>query len=523
MIYNYLKKIIQKIGCSKVMIFIVFLIISYAVYFSQPYLINQLFAHKQTQSYRLIVLLLLAISLMMLPVINCFNNSFVQAVRKYSKQELWTDVTNKPLSYFARQTVGKIQSYIKDVSFACRQLEQTSLAVVIQMAVMLLMYTVLLGLQNIFLGLAYLLFFASYMLVSVVMARRNRKNVASSLKVASKVNEYIIDYYRNIETIMSSNATEYESDKMDKILSDEQDSFIKVQSITNKAAVLQQLMIVILACTIAGVSQFLLGNNDSQSLSIVLILLYSVLNLSGFGTQYLAIEEFLNRIRAGLRELEYGKKEKPELPCYQLGGNKDAIVVMEISYSYRGQQPILSNLNLSFKKGKTTALIGPNGAGKSTLLKIIGGFYQPDTGKIILPFAKMPSIIYVAQNAPLFNRSIMANICYPDQHVDINAVYRLVQEIGLDTLIKSVADLSNKTPGDFKNKISGGEEQKILFLRAVVTKPQILLLDEFTSNLDEKAITTVYTMIKQYLSDSTIISVVHRSAELQFYDHVVSL
>lgn len=131
--------------------------------------------------------------------------------------------------------------------------------------------------------------------------------------------------------------------------------------------------------------------------------------------------------------------------------------------------------------------------------------------------------MYVAQNAPLFNRSIMTNICYPDQQVDINEVYRLVKEIGLDTLIKSVTDLSHKTPGDFKNKISGGEEQKILFLRAVVTKPQILLLDEFTSNLDEKTIAVVYKMIKRYLSDSTIISVVHRKTELQFYNHVVSI
>lgn len=319
MIFNYLKKLILKIGIARVMAFIVLLIISYAVYFLQPYLINQLFAQKQTQTNRVI---LLAISLMMMPLINCLNNGFIQAVRKYSKQELWADITKKPLSYFARQSVGKVQSYIKDVSFACRELEQTSLAVVIQMAVMLLLYTILLSLQNIWLGLAYLLFFIGYLLVSIMMARKNRQNVASSLSSASKVNEYIVDYYRNVETIMSSGAAKYEQDKMDKILAHEQSSFIKVQAITNKAALLQQLMIVVLACVIAGISQFLLGTHDSQSLSIVLILLYSILNLSGFGTQYLAIEELLNRIRAGLAELEYGKVEKVPLTCFDLDGSK---------------------------------------------------------------------------------------------------------------------------------------------------------------------------------------------------------
>lgn len=170
-----------------------------------------------------------------------------------------------------------------------------------------------------------------------------------------------------------------------------------------------------------------------------------------------------------------------------------------------------------------SALIGPNGAGKSTLLKIISGFYQPDKGQIILPFSDRPTIMYVAQDASLFNRSLMANICYPDHQVDLQKIYGLVQEIGLDSLIKSPTDLIDKTPGDFKNKISGGEEQKILFLRAIITKPQILLLDEFTSNLDEKSIATVYKMLKQYLPKSTIISVIHRTAELRYYKHVVEL
>ena len=523
MVYSYLKKISQKVGFGKVISFILFLVVCYTVYFAQPYLINQLFVQGQTRQYKLRVLLALAISLMMMPLISCFNNTFIQAVRKYSKQELWTDVTDKPLSYFARQTVGKVQSYIKDVSFACRELEQTSLAVIVQMTVMLLMYTILLCLQNLFLGLFYLLFFVGYMLVSVVMARKNRKNIAASLKSASKVNEYIIDYYRNVETIKSSNSMQYESGKMNDVLDDEQSSFIRVQSITNKAGILQQLIVVILACAIAVISQFLLGKSDHQSLSIVLILLYSVLNLSGFGTQYLAIEEFLNRIRAGLKELEYHKNEKKQPPCFQFDGSKDALAVKGISYSYRGQKPVLTDLNLIFKKGAMSALVGPNGAGKSTLLKIIAGFYQPDAGKIILPFAQKPTLMYVAQNAPLFNRSIMANICYPDHQLDINAVYQLVKEINLDTLISSISDLTEKTPGDFKNKISGGEVQKILFLRAVVTKPQILLLDEFTSNLDEEAIATVYKMIKQYLPQTTIISVVHRTAEMEFYQDVIKL
>lgn len=523
MIGQYLRQVADRIGILKIVFFGVFLFVAYAVYFAQPYLITALFQAHLSTNFQILLVLALAVSLMMMPLINSCNNSFIQAVRKFSKQILWESIVNKPFSYFSDKPVGKVQSYIKDVSFAYRELEQSGLEVIVQMSVMLIMYTIMLSLQNIFVGILYLLFFISYMLISVCMARRNRDNVAASLKSASKVNEYIIDYYSNIETILSTNSKDFEERNMDKILNDEQKTFIKVQRITNEASLFQQFLIVILACIITVLGQFLIGTKENQALSLILILLYSIVNLSGFGTQYLAIEEFLNRIRSGLSELEYGEKSTEHPLPVQFDSNKKAIIFKHLSYSYKKKQDVFKDLNLEFKKGRITALVGPNGTGKSTLLKLLTGFYQPQAGQIILPFASKPQLMYLPQNAQLFNRSIMENICYPDNKVSPDILLKLIEEINLTTLIHSVTDLTNKTPGDFKNKISGGEKQKILFLRAIVAKPQILLLDEFTSNLDEKTITIVYHMIKKYLPGTTIISVVHRFEELQYYDEVVRL
>lgn len=523
MVGKYLRQVINRIGIPKIALFCVFLFLAYAVYFAQPYLITELFQAHLSTNCQILLVLALAVSLMMMPLINSCNNSFIQAVRKFSKQILWESVVNKPFSYFSDKPVGKIQSYIKDVSFACRELEQSGLGVVVQMSVMLIMYTIMLSIQNIFVGFLYLFFFVSYMLISVWMARKNRDNVAASLKSASKVNEYIIDYYSNIETILATNSKDFEEQNMDKILNDEQNTFIKVQKITNEASLFQQFLIVILACIITVLGQFLIGTKENQALSLILILLYSIVNLSGFGTQYLAIEEFLNRIRSGLSELEYGKNAAKNLSAFKFDQNAKTIAFKQISYSYKNKQDVFQNLDLEFKKAKMTALAGANGTGKSTLLKLLTGFYQPQSGQIILPFAKQPKLLYLPQSAQLFNRSIMANICYPNNKVAIEEVFKLIEEINLKTLIHTEKDLTDKTPGDFKNKISGGEKQKILFLRAIVSKPQIILLDEFTSNLDENTITIVYQMIKKYLPNATIISVVHRFAELKYYDEVVNL
>ena len=523
MIWKYLKRVIKKIGISKIAYFSIFVLFGYILYFSQPYFITNLFSTNKSESNRLVNLIALIVSLMTIPFIDYFNNTFVQAVRKYSKQELWEVVTNKPFSYFSKHPVGKVQSYIKDVSFACRELEQSSLKIIIQMAVMIVLYTIMIGIENKLLGFLYLVFFSGYLAISVWMAKRNRKNISNSLKSASVVNEYMIDYYRNIETISSSNSEEYESNYMNSILSNEQKSYQHVQSITNQAAIIQQLIIVVLACLIAAVGQHVFGSNKIQSLSVILILLYSILNLSGFGPQYLAIEELLNRIRAGLSELGYGVSSEQKPNMVKFDDQTDEVVIRDIDYSYKSDQAIFHHLNLTFEKNKMNALTGQNGSGKSTLLKILSGFYTPSKGEIIFPFQSAPKIMYIAQDAPLFNRSIYKNICYPNLNASIKTVLNLVKEIGLDTLIQTRDDLNNKTPGDFKNKISGGEVQKILFLRAIITKPDILLLDEFTSSLDEKAIKKVYLMINKYLSNTTIISVIHRADELSYYSNIVKI
>ena len=449
MVGKYLRQVINRIGIPKIALFCVFLFLAYAVYFAQPYLITELFQAHLSTNCQILLVLSLAVSLMMMPLINSCNNSFIQAVRKFSKQILWESIVNKPFSYFSDKPVGKVQSYIKDVSFACRELEQSGLGVVVQMSVMLIMYTIMLSIQNIFVGFLYLFFFVSYMLISVWMARKNRDNVAASLKSASKVNEYIIDYYSNIETILATNSKDFEEQNMDKILNDEQNTFIKVQKITNESSLFQQFLIVILACIITVLGQFLIGTKENQALSLILILLYSIVNLSGFGTQYLAIEEFLNRIRSGLSELEYGKNAAKNLSAFKFDQNGKTIAFKQISYSYKNKQDVFQNLDLEFKKGKMTALVGPNGTGKSTLLKLLTGFYQPQSGQIILPFAKQPKLLYLPQSAQLFNRSIMANICYPNNKVAIEEVFKLIEEINLKTLIHTEKDLTAKTPGDF--------------------------------------------------------------------------
>nr|WP_302179664.1 ABC transporter ATP-binding protein [Lactobacillus helveticus] len=238
--------------------------------------------------------------------------------------------------------------------------------------------------------------------------------------------------------------------------------------------------------------------------------------------QYLAFRELSDRISSGLKVLKYDVNLKKKKENFGYNDSQNSIQLQNLSFKYSNKKKVFSNLSGSFPKAKMSAIIGENGRGKSTLLKIIMNFYPLRYGTIIFPY-KDPLIVYIPQNAPLFNRSIYENISYPGKKISVDFIMKLVTEIGLDSLIKSKKDLKNKKPGDFKNSISGGERQKILFLRAIVSKPDILLLDEITSNLDEKTVTLLYRLIRKYLKNTTIIGITHRQEELKYYDYIFRL
>ncbi|WP_217268707.1 hypothetical protein, partial [Lactobacillus helveticus] len=121
-------------------------------------------------------------------MINILNNNYVQAIRVYSKKELWEKVSNEEYSYFLDSTIGKIQSYINEVSFACREIEQNSLLQMIKLFAMLFLYTIMLIKLNIMLGIIYLVIFVCYMILSTKMANINRMRIAQSLSKTSKIN-----------------------------------------------------------------------------------------------------------------------------------------------------------------------------------------------------------------------------------------------------------------------------------------------------------------------------------------------
>lgn len=503
-------------------------LVCYAVYFLQPVILRALLsAGPGGADGGWWLLAALAASLVMPAVVDLLNNSLMQGVRMQSKLVVLAEVASKPYAYTLRHSAAEVLSYVNEVSFALRNLEDRLVHVVVRTAAMTLLYVVTLGSYDVALGVGYAAFVAAYLAASARLVGGNRDNVRAALAATARANEGVQDLHRNADAVASLGTQALELERLGGVLGDEARAYRRTQARTDRASLAQQAIVVTLAAAVLWIAPAG-GLSGPATQTALLTLLYSVLNLTGFGPQYLLVREMLDRASSAVRALELDREER-EAPRRVWRPSAPALELRDVSFSFRGgpagdgpAAPVVSHRTLSFPSGRVSALVGPNGSGKTTLLKIAAGLLVPDEGTVTLPCAEGDRVMYLDQGAQLFNRSLLENILYPDGTLSASEVMDLVREIGLDSAVASERDLERLTPGDLASRLSGGEQQKILVLRAIASRPRVLLCDEITSGLDPASADHFYRMVRAHLPGATVVCTVHRVNELGNFDEVVS-
>ena len=162
---------------------------------------------------------------------------------------------------------------------------------------------------------------------------------------------------------------------------------------------------------------------------------------------------------------------------------------------------------------RITACIGPNGAGKTTLLKLLDGLVKPDSGTVSYSFKTKTAL--VLHHTPMIKASAKTNItmvCDADESIKNADIDRVIEQVGLSELANSPA-----------HKLSAGERQKVCLGRAILQKPNLVLLDEPTANLDPKTTEQVEELIRQFDRQGVeVIFSSHQLAQVQrLAEHII--
>ncbi|MGD8781243.1 MAG: metal ABC transporter ATP-binding protein [Ignavibacteria bacterium] len=202
------------------------------------------------------------------------------------------------------------------------------------------------------------------------------------------------------------------------------------------------------------------------------------------------------------------------------------IKIENLSFSY-GKEEILQNINFIVEERDYIGMIGPNGGGKTTLLKLIVGLLKPGTGKITInngPVFNKNLIGYIPQfgsmeeNFPIKVRDTVAmGICGAKSYLPW---FNKNDQIKIEKAMDHVS--INNLAGVSFNELSGGQKQRVLIARALVSDPQILLLDEPTSSVDNSSEMDIYELLKNLNRDKTIILASHDLGFISSYVNKVA-
>lgn len=209
----------------------------------------------------------------------------------------------------------------------------------------------------------------------------------------------------------------------------------------------------------------------------------------------------------------------------------ESIELSDVSFAYAGTDKyILDKVSLSIARGESVGVVGPSGAGKTTLVDVIMGLLKISTGDIkvdgVSVFEGLSSwqrlIGYVPQNIYLSDDSIRHNIAFgiPDEEIDDDRISECIKEARLLDLVSELTDGVETVIGDRGIRLSGGQRQRIAIARALYFSPEVLVLDEATSSLDNDTEAAVMEAIEALHGKVTMIVVAHRLSTIEKCDKV---
>ncbi len=205
------------------------------------------------------------------------------------------------------------------------------------------------------------------------------------------------------------------------------------------------------------------------------------------------------------------------------------LIFDDVTFGYHDDLPVVRDLSLVVDGGSTTAIVGATGAGKSTIVKLLLRFYDPDRGQILLDGVPLPqlrmdelrqAIGLVSQDVFLFHGTVRENIEYgrpgaPD--VEIEAAARIAEA---HEFITELPDGYNTVVGERGQKLSGGQRQRISIARAVLKDPEVLVLDEATSAVDNETEAAIQRSLERIGQHRTVIAIAHRLSTIRHADRI---
>lgn len=449
-----------------------------------------------------------------------------------TKRTVFDKLINSDYQYYVDNTRGDILYNVVSAPAQIRHFLETTTTILSEgIIIVTILVTIL------FVSINALTLIIAGSLIFVLIARTIGKRVAFrfgrlQMRSIRSENEVISNYVQGLRQIRSVCGDAHWREKYDVALDKFWDRYIRLSFFRHLPGEMLEFSFFV------GIAAFVIALYYIYQESFLLVIpvmgtfVFSAMKviprISGMSHRHMIVMETwpnLEAIYQFLTDTRYIKMVDGRL---DLGNLTSDIVFDDVFFSYYPDQRLIEGLNLVIQKKKVTALVGHSGSGKSTLVSLLLRYYDVTGGRIIVNGhdlreyrreTLLQKVGYVSQDTFVYNETIKENIAFGGEYSD-GEIIEAAKKANIHTFIAGLAEGYDSIVGDQGIKLSGGEKQRIAIARALVRKPEILVLDEATSNLDNESEAIVQDSINRVSRSVTTFIIAHRLSTIRKADAI---
>ncbi len=203
-----------------------------------------------------------------------------------------------------------------------------------------------------------------------------------------------------------------------------------------------------------------------------------------------------------------------------------------VTFAHKGRETLMDGVNLTFEKGKVTAIVGPSGSGKTTIINLLLGLFEPTGGRVAIDGISLQDykletwlgrVGFVSQEPFIYHTTITENIAFGRYGHSTESVIEASRIANAHGFISELPEVYDTIVGDQGMKLSGGQQQRIAIARAILGEPEVMIFDEATSSLDSVSERLVQEAIDNVSKERTVIVIAHRLSTIRYADKIIVL
>ena len=483
---------------------------------------------------------IVSIGIILLNLFKILLNAFRSHLMLYLSQKLdislilgyYNHVLELPMNFFGTRKVGEIISRFMDASKVREAISGATLTIMID-TLMAVAGGIILYVQNSFLfGIAFLMVIAYAVIVFAFnkpIKNINRKQMENNAQLTS----YLVESLNGIETIKSFNAERKSNIETEKKFVKFLKSIFKGGWIYNLKDSLSGFVALVGNVVILWVGAYSVLKGEltiGQLLAFNALLAYfldpikNLIELQPMMQTAIVASDRLGEILD--LELEKSENEDKKIVPATLKGT---VEYKNIDFRYGTRELVLKNINLKVGNGEKIAFVGESGSGKTTLIKLLLNLYKVEKGEILINDCNINDInmnhlrdriAYISQDVFLFSGTIYENLSLGIENPDMEAVIEAAKMARAHDFINSMPLRYETMLEENGANLSGGQKQRLAITRALLKKPDILIMDEATSNLDSITEKAIERTISEHTKGITTFIIAHRLSTIMRCDKI---